>query len=398
MSCFVGIDIGKNKHDYAIVDDAGGMLKAGEFSSNTAGFEKLAKVLMKFEVELIGMEATGHYWRNLWQALVESGYKCSLLNPTSTVYFRRMSLTKHKTDALDAVCIARYLSTIRPDARGLNTQAQEQVRSLARAQATTAEQISQTVNRLHKYLDLSFPEYPKLVGRLGSPKSLALLELYPTASLMSKARKLADKRYGHQNHKIGDVMACKLKTAAKTSFGCAQATSDALLIRQSVSHIKLLQEQTKILIHEMEILIADQDQDAANLLSVPGIAIKSAAAVIGEVGDIKRFETAKKLTGYIGAHPRFHESGNKSAHPRMSKAGNKKLRRILWQCTIVAMQHNPIIKAHYEKKITEGKKKMVAIGHCMNKLIHIIWAVLTYNETFDPNGGSRLQKLNENKL
>jgi len=102
--------------------------------------------------------------------------------------------------------------------------------------------------------------------------------------------------------------------------------------------------------------------------------------VIGEVGDIQRFETAKKLTGYIGAHPRFHQSGNKSAHPRMSKAGNKKLRRILWQCTIVAMKHNPIIKAHYEKKLAEGKKKMVAIGHCMNKLIHIIWAVLTYNE------------------
>jgi transposase len=396
MGCFVGIDIGKSKHDYAIVDDSGGILKTGELSSHTGGFEKLAKVLSKFDVGLIGMEATGHYWRNLWQALVEAGYTCSLLNPTSTVYFRRMSLTKHKTDALDAVCIARYLSTIRPDARGLNSQAQEQVKSLARAQATTAEQISQTVNRLHKYLDLSFPEYPKLIGRLDSPKSLRLLELYPTASHMNKARKLADKSYGHQNHKMGKAMALKLKAAAKTSFGCAQAASDALLIRQSVSHIKLLQEQTKTLIHEMETLISEQDMDVADLLSIPGIAIKSAAAVIGEVGDIQRFETPKKLTGYIGAHPRFHESGNKSAHPRMSKAGNKKLRRILWQCTIVAMQHNPIIKAHYEKKLAEGKKKMVAIGHCMNKLIHIIWAVLTYHEPFDPKGGIRLQKLREN--
>jgi len=136
----------------------------------------------------------------------------------------------------------------------------------------------------------------------------------------------------------------------------------------------------------------------ANLLSIPGIAIKSAAAVIGEIGDIQRFATAKKLTGYIGAHPRFHESGNKAAHPRMSKAGNKRLRRILWQCTIVAMQHNPIVKAFYEKKLAEGKKKMVAIGHCMNKLIHIIWAVLTYHENFDENGGIRLQKARENAM
>ena len=389
----VGIDIGKSKHDYAIVDKSGGVLKTGEFSSNRSGFEKLKKALDCFEVELIGMEATGHYWRNLWQALAQSGHVCDLLNPTSTVYFRRMSLTKHKTDALDAVCIARYLATIGSDKRNLNIQAQEQLRSLARAQATTAEQISQAVNRLHKYLDLSFPEYPAMVGSLDSPKSLALLELYPTASLMSKARKLADKRYGKQKHRIGEILATRLKKAAKTSFGCAQTTSDALLIRQSVCHIQLLQQQTKTLMHEMETIVAEQDYDAANLLSIPGIAIKSAAAVLGEVGDIKRFETAKKLTGYIGAHPRFHESGNKSAHPRMSKAGNKKLRRILWQCTIVAMQHNPIIKAHYEKKLAEGKKKMVAIGHCMNKLIHIIWAVLTYHEPFDAKGGKRLQKL-----
>jgi len=179
-------------------------------------------------------------------------------------------------------------------------------------------------------------------------------------------------------------LAQRLKDSARSSFGCAQTASDALLIRQSVSHIQLLHEQSKELIREMEILVVEQDQDAANLLSVPGIAIKSAAAVIGEVGDISRFETAKKLTGYVGAHPRFHESGN------------KRLRRILWQCTIVAIKHNPIIKAHYEKKLAEGKKKMVAIGHCMNKLIHIIWGVFTYREPFDPSGGIRSQMVGQN--
>jgi len=151
------------------------------------------------------------------------------------------------------------------------------------------------------------------------------------AQMVARSRSLADKPYGQQNHRIGAVLAKRLKDAARTSFGCAQTASDALLIRQSVSHIQLLHGQAKVLIHEMEKLVAEQDQDAAHLLSVPGIAIKSAAAVIGEVGDIHRFDTPKKLTGYIGAHPRFHESGNKSAHPRMSKAGNKRLRRILWQ-------------------------------------------------------------------
>jgi len=397
MGCFVGIDVGKSKHDYALVEEAGATLASGSFTSNAAGFEVLKRALLKFDVELIGMEATGHYWRNLWHALNHAGFKLILLNPTVTVYFRRMSLTKHKTDALDAVCIARYLATIRPDERGLGIEAQEQLRSLARAQATLAEQITESVNRLHKQLDLSFPEFPKLLGRLDSPKSLALLESYPTAQKMAKSRRLADKSYGRQNHCIGTLLAKRLKDAARTSFGCAQTASDALLIGQSVKHIQLLHGQTKVLIHEMESLISEHDQDAVHLLSIPGIAMKSAAAVIGEVGDIHRFDTAKKLTGYIGAHPRFHESGNKSVQPRMSKAGNKRLRRILWQCTIVGLKHNPIIKALYEKKLAEGKKKMVAIGHCMNKLIHIIWAVLTYQENFDPNGGIRSQMLAQNE-
>jgi len=391
MGCFVGIDVGKNNHDYAVVDDAGAKLASGEFAGDAAGFEKLKRVLLRFDVEMIGMEATGHYWRNLWHALKHAGYELRLLNPTATVYYRRMSLTQHKTDALDAVCIARYLAAIRPDGYGLGVEGQEQLRSLARAQATIAEQITEVVNRLHKQLDLSFPEFPKLVGKLDSPKTLRLLELYPTAVLMGKARKLAEKQYGKKKHRIGDALAKQLKDSARNTFGCAQTASDALLIRQSVSQIQLLREQSNELIGEMETLVAEQDQDAGNLMSIPGIAIKSAAAIIGEVGDIRRFESAKKLTGYIGAHPRFHESGQKAAHPRMSKAGNKRLRRILWQCTIVAMKYNPIIKAHYEKKLAEGKKKMVAIGHCMNKLIHIIWAVLTYHESFDPSGSIRSQ-------
>lgn len=397
MGCFVGIDIGKSRHAYAVVDENGAETASGEFASTRAGFETLKCVLSRYEVDCIGMEATGHYWRNLWHALGHAGYERRLLNPTATVYYRRMSLIKHKTDALDALCIARYLATVRPDDRGLGVDAQETLRSLARAQAAIAGQITEAINRLHKQLDLSFPEFPKLVGRLDSPKALMLLEHYPTALMMGRARTLADKCYGQQNHRVGAPLAGRLQEAARNSFGCAQSSSDALLIRQSVGHIRLLREQSNELMREMETLVVEQDKDAANLLSVPGIAIKSAAAVIGEVGDIRRFETAKKLTGYIGAHPRFHDSGNKSGHPRMSKAGNKRLRRILWQCTIVAMKYNPIIKAHYEKKLAEGKKKMVAIGHCMNKLIHIIWAVLTYHEPFDPNGGRRVQMVVQNE-
>ena len=68
------------------------------------------------------------------------------------------------------------------------------------------------------------------------------------------------KCYGKQNHRIGETLANRLKDASKNSFGCAQSTTDALLIRQTVSHIQLMHEQTKTLVHEMESLVEEQDR------------------------------------------------------------------------------------------------------------------------------------------
>ncbi|OEU52089.1 MAG: hypothetical protein BA871_16140 [Desulfuromonadales bacterium C00003096] len=142
-------------------------------------------------------------------------------------------------------------------------------------------------------------------------------------------------------------------------------------------------------IHEPE-LAQTVDSGLNHLLTIPGISVKSAAAIIGEVGNIEQFPTAKHLIGYVGCHPRFNSSGTKEERAFTSKAGNKRLRRILWQCTIVAIRHNPLVRAHHEAKLTEGKRKMVAIGHCMAKLVRIVWAIQTYNEPFDAAGGTRL--------
>ncbi|PLX21100.1 hypothetical protein C0584_03490 [Candidatus Parcubacteria bacterium] len=162
------------------------------------------------------------------------------------------------------------------------------------------------------------------------------------------------------------------------------------MIQQTVEQILLLQKQEQELLSEMEKLAQSVDTGLKQLVTVPGISVKSAAAIVGKVGDIQQFPSAKQLIGYVGCHPRFNSSGMKEGMAYMSKADNKRLRRILWQCTIVAIRHNPLVRAHYEAKVAEGKRKMVAIGHAMAKLVRIVWVVLTYNEPFDATGGIRL--------
>jgi transposase len=390
METYVGIDIGRNFHVYSIVSPDGQSIASGRFLSDGESFQGFLAVLQRLDVVLVGMEATGHYWRNLFHQLRRHGYTCRVLNPVVTQYYRRMSLIRHKTDALDAECIARYLAANRPEGQELDPQAQEQLRALARLQATVAEQITSTINRLHQLVDQSFPELTHHVPRLRSTKALSLLKRYPTAASITRARRLADLRYGQRGHHLGQEQAVRLKTAAATTAGHAQSAADELMIRQVVEQILLLQKQEKELLTAMEELAQTVDAGLNHLLSIPGISVKSAAAIIGEVGNIEQFPTAKHLIGYVGCHPRFNSSGTKEGRAFMSKAGNKRLRRILWQCTIVAIRHNPLVQAHYEAKLTEGKRKMVAIGHCMAKLVRIIWAVQTYNEPFDATGGSRL--------
>lgn len=390
MKAYVGIDIGRNFHVYSIISPDGKILDSGKFKSDGRSAKTFLAALSKQAVALVGMEATGHYWRNLFHLLRRHGYTCCVLNPVITQYYRRMSLIRHKTDALDAECIARYLAANRPEGQEINPEAQEQLRELARMQSTLAEQITSTVNRLHQLLDQSFPEITHHVPRLRSAKALALLKRYPTAASITRAPRLADLSYGKQGHRLGREQAARLKEAAASTAGYAQGPAQEILIRQAVAQILLLQNQEQELLTAMEELAKSVDNGLNYLISVPGISIKSAAAVIGEVGDIRLFPSAKQLIGYVGCHPRFNDSGTKEGKAFMSKAGNKRLRRILWQCTIVAIRHNPLIKKLYEAKIAEGKRKMVAIGHCMAKLVRIIWAVQTYNEPFDPTGGTRL--------
>ena len=393
MAAFVGIDVGRSFHVYAVVDETGKRLAAGKIGNSQKGLDELYPVLSQFEVSRVGMEATSHYWRNIYHSLCKQGYTCCVLNPITTKYYRKMSLTKHKTDALDADCIARYLAAVRPEGSGPSEEGKERLKALCRAQAGLAEQLTAAVNRLHRLVDLSFPEILPCLPNLKTAKALAILDKYPSAACISKATRLADLHYGERGHCIGKPMAETLKKLAKQSSGCAQSEVDRLLVRQAVAQIKLLQGQEKDLLKAMEALVLEEDLGVAKLVTVPGIGPKAAAAVVSEVGDIRQFENTKKLTGFVGAHPRFNDSGNKIGHASMSKAGNKRLRRILWQCTIVAIRHNPTIKQVYENKVAEGKRKMVAIGHCMNKLIRIIWGVLTYNEPYDPAGGKRLAKL-----
>ncbi len=119
------------------------------------------------------------------------------------------------------------------------------------------------------------------------------------------------------------------------------------------------------------------------ITSVPGLADQTVAGVIAwmpELGHISN-EAAAAL---VGAAPYDDDSGDRKG-VRCIKGGRRKLRNLLYMPVMgAATQHNPVLKAYYQRLIAKGKEPKVAIIACMRKLIVILNTMLARDQTWNP--------------
>ncbi len=95
--------------------------------------------------------------------------------------------------------------------------------------------------------------------------------------------------------------------------------------------------------------------------------------------------TPEAATAYAGLVPQPYQSGTSvRGRPRIGHTGNGRLRTALYLATLSAAQHNPVIKAFYERMRAAGKRPSVARYAAARKLLHIAWAVVRNDEDFDP--------------
>src|SRR5205085_1260369 len=126
------------------------------------------------------------------------------------------------------------------------------------------------------------------------------------------------------------------------------------------------------------------------VVTIPGIGEATAAVLVAKIVAIDRFATPEQLVGYFGVFPEENSSGvDAHGHPLpsgtlpMSRKGNDLVRGYLWNATRSAIRHNPAIRALYGRLKAKGKRGDVAIGHCMRKLLHLVFAVWKTDRPFD---------------
>jgi transposase len=165
---FVGIDVAAQQHVVAVVDDTGTiLLRATPVTEDAPGYPQLLQLSGSAQDCLVAMEATGHYWRNLYAALVTAGFEVALLNPLRTRRFAEEELQRTKTDAIDAVGIARFAAQKRPAVTKLPEPTLLDLRELVRLKQQVVQQLGDRVRQLHRAVDLGFPEFTRHSAHFG---------------------------------------------------------------------------------------------------------------------------------------------------------------------------------------------------------------------------------------
>jgi hypothetical protein len=124
--------------------------------------------------------------------------------------------------------------------------------------------------------------------------------------------------------------------------------------------------------------------------TIPGIGRSTVAVLVAQSVDVHRFATPEKFVGYFGVFPDESTSGvDKQGAPlppgtlRMSAKGADLARRYLWNAARSALRCNPAVAALDRRLKAKGTRGDIALGHCMRKLLHLIFAVWKTNRPFD---------------
>lgn len=382
---FAGIDIAAEEHVVAVVDgDGATTLKPTTFTEDAEGYRKVLELLGPPADCLVAMEATGHYWQNLFAVLATAGFEIALLNPLRTRRFAQEDLQRTKTDAIDALGIARFAQQKRPVTTRLPDAATQELRELVRLRDRIVQDLGDATRLLHRLVDLGFPEFTRHVKKLDSELATTILREYPTATAFPAAPRPLAKLVYDGRHKVGGELARALVDAARASVGQHHGDAYRLQVQYACDDIDVLRRRLRDLETRIETTLGKHEVGSL-LTTIGGIGPTTAARILAEVGDFGRFASASKLAAYVGAIPGLKQSGkNKSKRAALTSIGHAALRRALWMPVLTAVRVNPWLRPYHERLLAAGKLPKVALVASMRKLLHAIYSVATNRRPFVP--------------
>lgn len=393
----VGLDTARYGHHVTILrEDRQLATKPFYFAESRAGYENLENTFRQLQQRLgrvrfhIRIDAAGQYALNLERFLraLPMDKTISVGEPKRNKDYRSAHFPKRKADAVDSHACARFAVVERPEPTPDVPGEVEQLREICSALEAHAKHTVRLVNQLHNRLSRVFPELALLASDLSANWVVRLLQKYPTPQRIAAARSSSLSAIPY----LSPSKAEQLQQAARQTTAGLQGVGIEEVIRQLVREIQLAKQAEKRLKKALQ-----QAYDAlppsphVQLTSISGIGKQTAAALVAKMVSIDRFETPQSVVNFFGVFPEERTSGvNKQGNPltqrtqRMSQKGNDLVRRLLYMAAQSALRANPAIRALYARQKAAGKRGDVALGHCMRKLLHLVFAVWKSDRPFDP--------------
>lgn len=308
-----GIDISKDTLDYCVLNEKSVQVKVrGVLENRQKAIEKWLSEFDKTNT-VFALEHTGHYGAALINCLSKNGYIFYLINPLELK--RSLGIQRGKSDAKDAYRIAEY-----------------------------------AITNKHKL----------------NPYQLPTEELSRLKALIT-----ARERYVK--------MSVQVQNSLKANEILNRSIDVKILIKEDKKQYKSLKKTIETIENEMRKII-DADKALKNsyskLTSVIGVGSVIAIKCIVETDNFIKFDDPRKFSCHCGLAPFPYQSGSSvKGKTKTHFLRDKSLKAILTKGAITAIQHDPQLKAYYNRKVKEGKHHMSVINAVANKLVLRIFAV-----------------------
>jgi transposase len=339
---YAGLDLSRKRLDFRLLDEAGETVEAGAAPPDVDGLRTLAARIERFGEPVRAAIESMNGARFVHDRLEQHGWQVEIAD---AVKVKGLAPLACKTDRIDAWVLAELSRRELVPAIWLPDPAIRAERERARFRLHLVRHRSSLKQRVHATLlahgtpcplsDLFGVSGRALLARLALPE--------PWAGTIAASLRLIDQLER-------EIAACESE-----------------LRRLGADH------------HYVPLL-----------LTVPGVAWVLAYTIAAELGDIGRFPSPAKLSGYSGLCPRVYQSGASDRRGPLSKQGPKYLRWALVEAATVACRH-PLYRNRYQRtKIRLGKQRgaKVAQVELARRLAEAIWHMLTRNQPFAPAGAT----------
>jgi transposase len=393
----VGIDTARYGHHVTFLrEDRKPAASPLEVLESRTGYDKLQERLEQLRGKYpeasfkVHIDAAGQYAQNLETFLrsLDLPLSISVGEPKRNKDYHKAIFPKRSTDATESHAMARFALVEQPQPTLPIPGEFYILREIVSRLEGQVKDTTRTTNRLHNVLARVFPELATIVDDISAVSILKLLHKYPTAHRIAAAHLSSIKQISY----LREDKAVAIHEAAKRSVASLQGELTESLIRQSVERVQeCLQGEKKLETMLLQAYHALPKSGHTQIATILGIGEVTAAVIVAKSISIERFETPEKLVGYFGVFPEENTSGfdrrGKSVKPgsmQMSAKGSDVVRRYLWNAAMSAIQSNPAVRSLYQRLVARGKRGDVALGHCMRKLLHLVYAVWSTNMPFDP--------------